>query len=239
MENRSRNTGRAVLGIILVLIGFLLVARNFNFFPFPVHEIIFSWQMLLIGIGVLMLIARSNHVAGVILICIGGFFLIPDIFQIPFRWQWHNFFWPVLFIIIGVLVLFKGSRHRSRHFHGEGEETLSDDFLDDVAIFGGGNRLVTSQNFQGGKITSIFGGSTIDFRRSSLAKGKSIIDIFTMFGGSKLIVPNDWDIRIEIISLFGGYSDKRNPDPQIVYDASKQLVIKGVAIFGGGEIKNY
>jgi len=239
MENRSRNTGRALLGIILILVGFLLVARNFNFFPFPVKEIIFSWQMLLIFIGVLMLIARSNNAAGIILICIGGFFLIPEIFDLPFRWHWHNFFWPVLFIIIGVLIIFRGGRHRPGHF-GEGrEEELADDFLDDVAIFGGGNRIITSNNFRGGKITSIFGGSTIDFRKATLAKGKSVIDVFTMFGGSKLIVPNDWDIRVDIVSIFGGYSDKRVPDPHIVYDASKQLVIKGVAIFGGGEIKSY
>ncbi len=239
MEHRSRNTGRALLGIILILVGFLFVARNFNFFPFPVREIIFSWQMLLIFIGVLMLIARSNNTAGIILICIGGFFLIPDFFGPNFHWQWHNFFWPVIFIVIGVLILFKGGRHRPYHL-GEGkEEEMADDYLDDVAIFGGGNRIITSNNFLGGKITSIFGGSTIDFRKATLAKGKNVIDIFTMFGGSKLIVPNDWDIRVDIVSIFGGYSDKRVPDPHIVYDASKQLVIKGVAIFGGGEIKSY
>ncbi len=239
MENRSRNTGRALLGIILIVVGFMFVARNFGFFPFPVREIIFSWQMLLIFIGVLMLVARSNNVAGVILILIGGFFLIPDIFNLPFHWHWHTFFWPVLFIVIGVLILFRGGRHRPYHL-GEGEEQeLSDDYLDDVSIFGGGNRIITSNNFMGGKITSIFGGSTIDLRKANLAKGKSVIDIFSMFGGSKVIVPNDWDIRVDVVSIFGGYSDKRTPDPHIVYDASKQLVIKGVAIFGGGEIKSF
>ncbi|UCG28805.1 MAG: hypothetical protein JSV24_05450 [Bacteroidales bacterium] len=239
MENRSRNTGRAFLGIILVLVGLLLVARNFDFFPFPIHQVIFSWQMLLIFIGVLMLVARSNNTAGIILVLIGGFFLIPRIFDLPFRWEWHNFFWPILFIVFGVLVLLRGGRHRPNRFNEGGEQVLDDDYLDEVSIFGGGNRVITSQNFQGGKITSIFGGSTIDFRKSNLSKGKSIIDVFTMFGGSKLIVPNDWDIRVEIVSVFGGYSDKRNPDPHIVYDASKQLIIKGVAIFGGGEIKSY
>ena len=239
MENKSRNSGRAVLGILLIVVGFLFFARNFDIFPFPVGQIIFSWQMLLIFIGVLMLIARSNNVAGIILICIGGFFLIPDFFGPNFHWHWHNYFWPVLFIAIGVLIIFRGGRHRPGHF-GEGEqEEITNDLLDDVAIFGGGNRIITSNNFQGGKITSIFGGSTIDFRKATLAKGKSVIDVFTMFGGSKLIVPGDWDIRVDIVSIFGGYSDKRVPDPHIVYDATKQLVIKGVALFGGGEIKSY
>lgn len=239
MENRSKNTGRALLGVLLITVGFLLVARNFNWFPFPVKEIIFSWQMLLIFIGVLMLVARSNNAAGFILIFIGGFFLIPDIFDLPFRWHWHNFFWPLIFIGLGAVVLIRGVRHKSFHPRDGEDHVLDDDFLDDIAIFGGGSRIITSQNFQGGKITSIFGGSTIDFKQASLAKGKNVIDIFTMFGGSKLIVPTDWDVRIEIVSIFGGYSDKRIPDPNIVYDASKQLVIKGVALFGGGEVKSY
>ena len=239
MENRSRNTGRALMGFLLIFVGFMLVARNFNIFPFPVREIVFSWQMLLIFIGVVMLVSRSNNTPGVILICIGGFFLIPEIFNLPFRWHWHNFFWPVIFIVVGVMILFRGSRHKSHHIGGEGEEEFPDDYLDDVAIFGGGNRIITSNNFMGGKITSMFGGSTIDFRKATLAKGKSVIDVFTMFGGSKLIVPNDWDIRVEVISIFGGYSDKRATDPHIVYDATRQLVIKGVAIFGGGEVKSH
>jgi len=57
----------------------------------------------------------------------------------------------------------------------------------------------------------------------------------------KLIVPEGWTVRIKVMSLFGGFSDKhrfRLPDSD-TSDSSSQLIIKGTTIFGGGEIKSF
>jgi predicted membrane protein len=234
MENKSNK--RAVFGVILVLIGALLIAHNFDFFPFNIRHIVFSWQMILIVIGLIILISsRESKTVGWILIVIGGFFLIPDIFNIPYSWGWRRLFWPLIFIVIGLLILFRGDRLR----HRNNSNILGEDYIDDFAMFGGGHRIITSKNFKGGKVTSIFGGSQLNFREASLAKGKNVIDVFSLFGGSKFIVPRDWDIKVEVTSILGGFSDKRVPDPNVVYDPSKQLAFKGVLIFGGGEIQNY
>jgi hypothetical protein len=99
--------------------------------------------------------------------------------------------------------------------------------------------VVTSQNFKGGRVTAIFGGSKIDLRSANLAKGRNVLDIFAIFGGTKLLVPTGWDIKIEVSSVFGGFSDKRRPRPDDVRDPSKELVIKGVTIFGGGDIEGF
>jgi len=113
------------------------------------------------------------------------------------------------------------------------------DFIDDSAIFGGGDKVITSKNFRGGKLTAIFGGSKIDFRSATLAKGSNVLDVFFMFGGSKLIIPTNWDIKIEVSSIFGGFSDKRRLRPDEVRDPSRELVIKGVTLFGGGDIEGF
>jgi predicted membrane protein len=118
-------------------------------------------------------------------------------------------------------------------------KTLDEDSIDDLSMFGGGQRMINSQNFKGGKVTSIFGGSQFNLKGASLAKGRNVIDVLCLFGGSKFIVPRDWDIKVEITSIFGGFSYKRNTDPNVVYDPSKQLVFKGVVIFGGGEVQDY
>lgn len=233
MEHRSNK--RAVLGIILVLVGAALIAFNLNLFPFGIRTIIFSWQMILIVIGLVFLISKENKTVGWILLAIGGFFLIPEIVNIPYSWGWRRLFWPLIFIIVGILILFRGGRHH----HRNNGETLDEDSIDDLSMFGGGQRMITSQNFKGGKVTSIFGGSQFNFKRASLAKGRNVIDVLSLFGGSKFIVPRDWDIKVEITSIFGGFSDKRIPDPNVVYDPSKQLVFKGVVIFGGGEVQDY
>lgn len=233
MEHRSNK--RAVLGIILVLVGAALIAFNLNLFSFGIRTIIFSWQMILIVIGLVFLISKENKTVGWILLAIGGFFLIPEIMNIPYSWGWRRLFWPLIFIIVGILILFRGSRHYRRN----NGETLDEDSIDDLSMFGGGQRMITSQNFKGGKVTSIFGGSQFNFKGASLAKGRNVIDVLCLFGGSKFIVPRDWDIKVEITSIFGGFSDKRVPDPNVVYDPSKQLVFEGVVIFGGGEVQYY
>jgi len=52
------------------------------------------------------------------------------------------------------------------------------------------------------------------------------------------VVPEDWIVKSDILSLFGGFSDKRTLRPSEV-DQSKILLIKGFVMFGGIEVKNY
>ena len=142
-------------------------------------------------------------------------------------------FWPMIFIIIGLAILFRRGGHRNVQISD------NQNYIDELSVFGGSERLITSKEFRGGKVTYIFGGSTINLTQSELAKGRNIIDVFTMFGGGKFIVPRDWDVKVEVTSVFGGFSDKRLTDPNVIYDPAKQLVIKGFVIFGGGEIQSF
>ena len=107
-----------------------------------------------------------------------------------------------------------------------------------MTVFGGGDRIINSQQFKGGKITHIFGGSKIDFTRGKLAPGKNHLEVVLIFGGTKLIVPESWDVRMEVTSVFGGFSDKRVKS-MVVSDTDRSLLITGVNVFGGGEIVNY
>ncbi len=230
MENQRSNK-RAVLGVILVIVGFILIATNFNMFPFGLRHIVFSWQALLILIGLFFLLSREANVTGWILIGIGGFFLIPRLWDMP--WGWHELFWPAMLLGLGAVLIVRGvARHKEPIDN-------SPDYFDDVSIFGGGDRVVSSQNFKGGRLTAIFGGSKYNMTHAQLAKGRNVIDIFTMFGGCKFIIPAEWDIRIEVSSIFGGFSDKRSLYKDMPRDPSRELIIKGVAIFGGGDVVSF
>ena len=59
-----------------------------------------------------------------------------------------------------------------------------------------------------------------------------------MFGGTKLIVPDDWQVKSDVLSLFGGFSDKRHIRPDEVKE-NKILLLKGVVMFGGVEVKSF
>jgi predicted membrane protein len=230
MEDHKNNS-RAIIGVLLILAGLLLIAVNFNWLPWNIRGIVFSWQGLLILIGLFLLISRSNRLSGYILIGIGAFFLIPRVWDIPFNW--HHLFWPVILVAIGLLLITR--RWGTQRIPAEN----STEYIDDLSFFGGGDKVITCQNFRGGKITSLFGGSKIDLRSANLAKGKNIIDIFAMFGGTKLIVPTSWDVKIEVSSLFGGFSDKRRSRPDEIRDPTRELIIKGITIFGGGEMESF
>jgi predicted membrane protein len=230
MENQRSNK-RAVLGLILVIIGFILIAANFDLFPFGWQHIIFSWPALLIMIGLFFLLSREAHATGWILICVGGFFLIPRLWNVP--WGWHELFWPALLLGLGAILIVRGVSRRREPMDG------GPDYIDDVSIFGGGDRVISSQNFKGGRVTAVFGGSKYNLTHAQLAKGRNVIDIFTVFGGCKFIIPTEWEIRIEVSSIFGGFSDKRALRKEDPRDPSRELVIKGIAIFGGGDVASF
>ena len=194
------------------------------------EEVLFSWQALLILIGAVLVSYRDSRVTGYVLMGVGAFFLLPEITQISFPVR--RLFWPVLLIVIGLLILFGSKPWRHRH----GGRTGSDsDIIDDVNVLGGSERILTSQNFKGGSIVSVFGGGTYDLRRSKLSQDENMLEMVNVFGGSTLVIPPDWDVKIDVVAIFGGFTDKR-----MVSETSheKQLIIKGVAIFGGGEIKS-
>ncbi len=243
MERQDREfkkSGRAhlLLGIVLMFLGLFLIADLADIVPWKLRDFLFTWQALLIFLGLVFISNKENQGTGIILIAVGSFFLLPRVFDVPYYWR--SLFWPSLLIIGGLVVIF-GSRRRGsdgRYFRVHKKRDSNEDWLDDVSIFGGGDRVVTSQQFKGGKMTYIFGGSKIDFSQAKLAPGQQYLEIVMIFGGSKLIIPESWNVKPEVTSVFGGFSDKRVRSI-VVPDNDRSLVITGVTIFGGAEVVNY
>lgn len=116
--------------------------------------------------------------------------------------------------------------------------TSNEDFIDDVAVFGGGHRVIYTDNFKGGSLTAIFGGSEIDLTKSKLAEGDNVIEVIAIFGGAEIHVPRDWNVVVNATPIFGGFANKIVRDPAQPIDLSRTLVIKGLALFGGIEINS-
>ncbi len=243
VEKRCNNhrMKKFTFGFVVVLAGLLLLAFNFEILPLAWKHIIFSWQMLLIVLGIVSLIGREGRGPGIILILIGGFFLMPELYD--FHISFVRIFWPVLLIIIGVSILFgRGYRHHHRwHRHLEnpqGGSNLDEGYIRQENIFSGSKQKIIHTEFKGGKISNIFGGAEIDLTQATLAEGRNELIIECIFGGVTLIVPSDWKVVVEISAILGGFQDKRSVIKEQP-DATRVLVIKGSAIFGGGEIKSY
>lgn len=242
MEENKSIDKRILAGALLIFAGALLFLETFNLVDISLGHYIFSWKTLLIGIGVILLANHERRTTGYILIGLGVAFWLPSF--VDYNVKFSQVFFPLILIAVGLVILTR--RGRSKENHSLSERIFSDDkthemgmdYLDDISILGGGNKRVQSQNFKGGKITAIFGGSEFDFKGTQISEGGSVIDVFTMFGGSKLVVPEDWQVKSDVLSLFGSFSDKRAIRPSDI-DPSKTLTIKGFVMFGGVEVKNY
>jgi len=219
-----------------MFLGLFLIADLADIVPWRLRDFIFTWQALLIFLGLIFLSNKENKGTGIVLIAIGSFFLLPRFFDVPYYWR--SLFWPSLLIVLGLVIIFSSRRSGRTDMFGANRRSSSEDWLDDVSVFGGGDKLITSQQFQGGKLTHIFGGSKVDFTRAKLAPGKNYLEVVMIFGGTKLIVPESWNVKIEVTSVFGGFSDKR-VKTIVVSDSDRSLHISGVNVFGGGEIVNY
>jgi len=235
-QPRRQKNSRRTWGVVAIIFGAILMANVFDFFPYKIWDIIWSWQMLLIGIGLLSFLNNESKFVGVVLISVGVFFMIDDFWYFPV--ELRKAFWPAVLIIFGTYLIISPPKYfKPRRRKGLNEDDR--DFIDEVSIFGGGERIVTSSQFKGGRITSIFGGSKINLMNSSLGDGNNVIDTFCVFGGTTIIVPAGWTVKVEVVSIFGGFSDKRERMPNLVFDQERTLIVKGVAIFGGGEVKSF
>ena len=234
MNEFQTNDKRFWLGIILVSIGGLWLLDNLHVIPYFLTEYIFSWPMLLIVIGLYFILGRKKYEPGLIIMGIGTVFLMQDLGLFYIRNIWHILL-PVLTIVIGISLIMRRSVLNSHYEHGEKKNDL--DFVDDFAIFGGRERTIDSQTFRGGRTTAMFGGTVMDFRSAELARGVNVLDIFVMFGGAEIIVPPDWTVHVEVVSILGGFSDKRSAALKVVPNPEKVLVIKGFVMFGGGDVK--
>lgn len=225
--SQNNISARWVIGILLLVIGGMLLLERVSLFSFNFYMPwwVFSWHTMMIIIGVIILTTTSNRSAGIIVIAIGVFTMLP---------HW----WPLLLILLGAYLLTRG-KVSDMHFTSMNSSIGNDpDFIDVVTIFGGTNKIFQSGNFRGGNITAIFGGSDINLYGCKLAEGVSYIEVTTIFGGSSIQAPSDWNIQIDVTPIFGGAEDKRIKSPNIVLDTTRVLVIKGATIFGGIDIKN-
>lgn len=224
MKNLSKST---LLGLVLILVGIVLVLTNTDVLPWQFKYYVLQWENILIVIGAYLLLSEENEKAGGILLAIGIFFVMDDWFRVSI-WE----LWPLGLVFIGVFIIRQRATSESDISIEE-----SDSLLEDTAIFGGGDRVFTTQNFKKGNFTAIFGGANLDLTCANISGGVAEIEIFYMFGGSKIRIPKHWSVEFRSANIFGGLSDKRIIT-DLNHEDQPRLIIKGITLFGGAEITN-
>lgn len=131
--------------------------------------------------------------------------------------------WPLLVIAFGLSLLLGQYRDRT--------VGSSDDRVSALALFGGAERRSTSQSFAGGDLTAAFGGTELDLRDAAVADPPARINAVALFGGVEVVVPRDWNVRIDVLPILGGAADERSRGERRHEEVD--LVVTGFAAFGG------
>ncbi|WP_428330167.1 LiaF transmembrane domain-containing protein [Mucilaginibacter sp.] len=268
--NNPRN-GKALAGIILLVIGAVLLIRQFTFFFIP--HWLFSWPMWLIFWG-LFVGAKSNFQkpSSFALILIGVVFLLDNNISGA-----SAVVWPIAIIAFGLWMILRRNHRFDKGFvdkkYGQqwdwkntGDKApaepvvdyttsnippkdpspsssssyyppTGDEYLDTVSVFGGVKKTILSKDFRGGDVVNIFGGAELDLTQADI-NGRIVIDIVQIFGSTKIIVPSNWHVVTDIAAVFAGIDDKRMKSTAAV-GSEKILVLKGVSIFAGVDIRSY
>lgn len=99
---RKRSVGRILIPIGLVSVGGVLLAHQFGM---PLPDWMFSWQFLLIILGIFSGLAHAFRGPGwLIMILIGTFFLMDQL--VP-GLDIHRFIWPAVIILVGLIMLIR------------------------------------------------------------------------------------------------------------------------------------
>ena len=233
-ENKNKVDKRVLLGSILIGLGGLFFLNSLDIFDFNFGRVIFSWPFFFIVIGMYLTLNTSRKMVGGIIAGLGFIFILPRIFP---SIDYDGSVVVSIFLIAFGSYIILNQKKKTEVTDELGQ--ITKDVIDDVAIFGGGTKIVSTDNFRGGNITAVFGGSEIILKGSKLAEGTNSIDILAVFGGTTIVVPNDWNVVMNVTSIFGGFSNKSIKDPNRNVDLSRTLIVKGLVVFGGGELKTY
>ncbi len=231
-------------GIVLIAIGILWIADNFLFFDFNLHELLFSWHTIFVIIGLVLISNSRNSTIGIIFIVIGAFGMLNSFAPFNLHFRFRDY-WPILLIIIGFLILSRKkalpitlqSKQETKD-QSENQDSYYGDTIDESMVFNSSNRLITSENFKGGRISAVFGSVKLNLYNAKLAAGENYFDLTCVFGGCEIIVPKNWKVIVNVTSIFGGFDDKRYSTPNSNYTEGV-LIIQGTVLFGGGEILTY
>jgi uncharacterized membrane protein YhaH (DUF805 family) len=225
-DARSRSISVAIVGIIIIAAGAVLLAGNLG--VIDSHYVFRNFGpvvLFILGAAVLMRRRHDQVLAGLLLMFVGAWGFAT-------QQQWIKIhFWavigPVMLVLVGGSVVW-------RAFNRPVPEGAGDAYIRTFALFSGAE-LRPTVPFEGADVTAIMGGVKLDLSNAPMARDTAVIDVFALMGGTEIFVPRDWDVTVRVVSLMGGCSDKRRPATGL---ATRHLVIQGMAVMGGVEIKD-
>ena len=248
-------------GIVLIIIGVIILLNALGAIaPFDVN---LGFPFVMIAIAVVVGL-RSNfrNSAWVFLLLIGVAHAIPE-FHIG-RMESDEFGAAIGLILLGAYVMRRrrwqqsvvdtftpwvapasedigATEMTSGASYASASGTHSSDApftINTFALFAGRKEIITSKNFRGGRVSSVFGGTQLNLMNADSPAERIVIDVTAALGGVEIIVPSHWELVNEVDAIFGGVSDSRTIRTTPT-ETSRTLILRGLCLMGGVDVKSY
>lgn len=244
-----KNSG-ARFSILLIVVGLLFLAVNTGLIPTMYKNLFGSWPIWLVFGGVFFLFERNLFI-GLTMLTVGTFYIIPQIgdlnpaLNIPENFA--HLYWPALLVVAGLYLFLSKTCHSKycgnwgyvyTHFDKHNTTVNNEDgFLQVSTVFDSRKNIVVDPIFKGGNVDCTFGELELDLRKTTLAEGKTILNVSCSFGSILVIVPSDWNVQLQGNSAFGSFEDSRY-SPTHNATSGSTLIIQGKCSFGEVKLRD-
>lgn len=219
------------VGILILIYGVILLLEQ----VVPSFSINFEilWPSFFILIGIYNTIREKRPtILSSIFIIIGLIFLLInlDILTTDF----YDLIYPIILIIVGTGII-------SSTLIGKKEPKISTKTVENRSyrvrnyngIFGGVEQVINEPDFEGANVYSIFGGVDLDLTKIEIKENIGIY-AYSVFGGTTLRLPEEYNVVVTDTSVFGGTDNRIKRK----YDENKKTIYINITnVFGGTDLR--
>jgi predicted membrane protein len=216
-----------IIGVVALVAGSVLLLDHLGLLN--AHAVFRFWPVVLVALGISGVMQKKSPAAAVGsgMLALYGFLLL----LINFGYLAWNQLWPILLIGLGLLLMWQALRPAS----APGNDSSMPQFNQD-SVFASVERKITSQVFESGKVSAVFGSVEMDFSHANMAADRATLDVSVVFGSLEMRVPDSWNVVVEATAVFGSSENRtRTPSPT---ENPKTLLVRGDIVFGSLEIKS-
>lgn len=220
-------SNQIIFGIILLIIGVLFLLRSTGIYN--TGNLLSYVPSLFIILGIYSLIKSGfKSISGPVTMII-IFTVIQLLVLGVITWSTLASWWPLVIILIGAGIIIN-------HYQRDKSKVYTRDNIDLMAILGEAQNTIKSSSFKGGNLTAVLGGVELDLRDSQTGPEPAIINVTVLLGGAEIRVPDDWDLKINVVPVLGGVDDNRTRMSNSSPKEKPDLIINGMVALGGLDI---
>lgn len=212
-----------ICGAVYFLVAFGMIDMDISFDGW--------WALFIIVPAITGIVTSNDKLLNIFFLWLGVYLLLAAQGVITYALGWELTI-PVAIVLIGLKMIIKSVNSQNCLVN----KPITDENVKkrNMSAFCSKEYDYSGEEIAIAKVSAVFGGSKCNLTDAKITDG-ACLDLFCMFGGAEIIVPNNINVKINTFCLFGGISDKRIVKPDSENNVT--LTVNGCCIFGGADIK--